>query len=284
MENAFLQALKEECPLQIVGTINAYTTLLAKTAGFKAIYLSGAGVANACFGLPDLGVTQLEDVMIEVKRLRRASQLPLLVDVDTGWDDITQTVKALESAGADAIHIEDQVEAKRCGHLEGKQLVSTQEMQQRIQKATSANTNLAIMARTDAYTVEGLEKTLIRAQAYIDAGAQCIFFEAPHYLQEIKTFCQKIRVPVLINLTEFGQTPLFSIQELKEAGAAMLLYPLSAFRAMNASAKLVYETIRTDGNQSSVLEQMQSRSELYDYLHYEYWQTHRDELVKPKSK
>jgi methylisocitrate lyase len=266
----FRAALRSERPLQIVGVINAYASILAADAGFKALYLSGAGVANASYGVPDVGITNLEDVLIEVRRIAGASKLPLLVDVDTGWDDPRKTVREVIKAGAAAIHIEDQVEAKRCGHLGGKQLVSSREMVQRIKAAVKGKTDPAfvIMARTDAVAREGLESGIARAREYCDAGADMIFAEALTDLEQYRKFVQAAKVPVLANITEFGKTPLFTVAELASVGVRMALYPLSAFRAMNAAALNVYRTIRKDGTQKNVLGQMQTRAELYEFLGY----------------
>jgi len=269
----FRQALVEEKPLQVVGVINAYAAKLAENAGFKALYLSGAGVANANFALPDLAVTNLTDVVTEVRRITAATQLPLLVDADTGWGNaigIARTVRELTQAGAAGIHIEDQWENKRCGHRPGKKLVDCEEMVARVEAAVAAKTDHAfvIMARTDAMSVEGLEAAIKRAKAYVSAGAEMIFAEALTSLDQYQQFVQAVGVPVLANITEFGQTPLFTIQELKSAGVAMALYPLSAFRAMNFAAQNVYRVIRKEGTQNSVLPMMQTRDELYDVLEY----------------
>lgn len=269
----FRQALVSESPLQIVGVINAYAAKLAEKSGFKSIYLSGAGVANANFALPDLAVTNLTDVVTEVRRITAATTLPLLVDADTGWGNaisIGRTVRELTQAGAAALHIEDQLENKRCGHLPGKKLVDTSEMVARIQAAVAAKTDHAfvIIARTDAANVEGLPAAIQRAKDYVAAGAEMIFAEALTTLAEYKSFVEAVGVPVLANITEFGQTPLFTIQELKQAGVAMALYPLSAFRAMSLAAQNTYETIREKGSQKSIVEKMQTREELYEILNY----------------
>jgi len=245
--------------------------LLAKESGFNAIYLSGAGVANASYGLPDLGYTSLDNVAEDVRRITGICPLPLLVDADTAWNDPALTVKTLIDAGAAAIHIEDQVDLKRCGHRPGKNLVSITEMQDRLQAAKSGRTDpgFAIMARTDAHAVEGFDAAIKRAQCYVDAGADMIFAEAFSSLQEYKTFTAEMTVPVLANITEFGKTPLFSVDELQSAGIAMVLYPLSAFRAMSAAALNVYQTIRQEGTQKELIENMQTRKELYQVLDYE---------------
>ena len=244
--------------------------MLAGRAGFRAIYLSGAGVANASRGLPDLGFTTLDDVRTDVQRIVSATGLPLLVDADTGWDDPAETVRVLTEAGAAAIHLEDQVEAKRCGHRPGKQLVSAEEMIARIRAAVSGKTDreFFVMARTDAVAVEGLDAAIDRVRRYVDAGADGIFAEACTELSHYEKFARAVNVPVLANITEFGQTPLFTVEELRGAGVAMVLYPLSAFRAMNAAAQDVYETIRRDGTQRAAVERMQTRAELYEVLDY----------------
>lgn len=266
----FRAALRAERPLQIVGVINAYAAILAADAGFKALYLSGAGVANASYGVPDVGITSLDDVLIDVRRITGASNLPLVVDVDTGWDDPRITTREIIEAGAAGIHIEDQVEAKRCGHLGGKQLVSSNEMVQRIKAAAKGKTDPAfvIMARTDAVAREGLEAGIARACKYCEAGADMIFAEALTDLEQYRKFVQAVKAPVLANITEFGKTPLFTVAELASVGVRMALYPLSAFRAMNAAALNVYRTIRKEGTQKNVLGQMQTRAELYEFLGY----------------
>lgn len=269
----FRQALISEKPLQIVGVINAYAAKLAENTGFKALYLSGAGVANANFALPDLAVTNLTDVVTEVRRITAATSLPLLVDADTGWGNaisIGRAVRELTQAGAAGIHIEDQSENKRCGHRPGKKLVDSDEMIARIQAAVAAKTDHAfvIMARTDAANVEGLDAAIHRAKKYVTAGAEMIFAEAITKLDDYKTFVDAVGVPVLANITEFGQTPLFSIQELKSVGVSMALYPLSAFRAMSLAAQNIYKTIRETGTQKTAIEKMQTREELYEVLNY----------------
>jgi len=267
----FRSALAAEKPLQIAGTINAYAALQAKAAGFQAIYLSGAGVANHSYGIPDIGETTLADVLVDVQRITRRVNLPLLVDIDTGWDDPAMAVRELSAAGVAAVHMEDQVSAKLCGHLPGKQLVSTKEMISRLQSALSGKTDPAfvIMARTDAATVEGVGAAIARARAYVTAGADMIFAEALHTLDDYRAFTTAVKVPVLANITEFGQTPYFSIGELRHADVAMVLYPLSASRAAAAAAQNIYQTIRQHGTQKSVVDKMQTRADLYRTLDYE---------------
>lgn len=264
-------ALKAERPLQIVGVINAYAAILAKDVGFKAVYLSGAGVANASYGVPDIGITKLEDVLIDVRRITRASKLPLLVDGDTGWENPGKTVREMIKAGAAAIHLEDQVESKLCGHLAGKQLVSSKEMVRRIKAAVNGRTDPAfvIMARTDAVAIEGLDAGIERARKYCEAGADMIFAEAVTDLEQYKDFVSAVKVPVLANITEFGKTPLLTVEQLASAGVSMALYPLSAFRAMNAAALKVYRALRSEGTQKNVLGEMQTRAELYEFLRYQ---------------
>jgi methylisocitrate lyase len=282
-------AVDEERPLQVVGTINAYAALLAQRAGFKAIYLSGAGVANASFGLPDLGMTSLNDVCEDVRRITGASALPLLVDADTGWGaafNIAKTARDLIRAGAGGMHLEDQVSAKRCGHRPGKALVSASEMVDRIKAAVDGRTDASfvVMARTDAHAVEGQNAALERAAAYVEAGADMIFAEALKSLEEYRAFAARIRVPVLANITEFGQTPLFTREELAAAGVRLVLYPLSAFRAAAQAQVVVYEAIRREGTQKSVVPYMQTRAELYQVLGYEAYEHKLDELFgKDKS-
>lgn len=267
------EAIQHEQPLQIVGVINAYCALLAEQVGFRALYLSGAGVSNAALGLPDLGMIGLSDVLTEASRITAATDLPLLVDGDTGWGNplsIRRGVKELARIGVAGIHLEDQVDTKRCGHRDGKQLVTASVMQDRIAAAVEArpDPSFLVMARTDAYGVHGLDDAIRRARDYVDAGADAIFAEAMSDLSEYETFARQVNVPVLANLTEFGKTPLFHRDELKSAGIAMLLYPLSAFRAMSQAAIQVFEAIRQDGTQANVIESMQTRSELYDTLRY----------------
>lgn len=281
----FRAALAAERPLQIVGTINAYAALLAQRAGFRALYLSGAGVANASHGLPDLGLTHLEDVLSDARRITARVDLPLLVDIDTGWGHaftIERAVRELGGAGVAAVHIEDQVSAKRCGHRPGKELVSTNEMCDRLRAAVNAkpDADFVIMARTDAAAGEGLAAALSRAQAYAAAGADMIFAEALTSLEQYREFSAGLRVPVLANITEFGKTPLFTREELRDAGVAMVLYPLSAFRAMSAAARDVYSAIRHDGTQRRVLDRMQTRDELYDVLGYHAFEQKLDALLR----
>ena len=280
---SFWQALENERPLQIVGTINAYSALLAGKAGFQAIYLSGAGVANASFGLPDLAMTTLNDVCDDIRRISYATDLPLLVDADTGWGSafmIGRTVGEMIRAGAAACHIEDQVAVKRCGHRPGKALVEAAEMSDRIKAAVDGRTDdkFAIMARTDAHAVEGQQAALDRAAAYVEAGADMIFAEALITLDEYQQFTDTIKVPVLANLTEFGQTPMFTTDELGNVGIRMALYPLSAFRAMSKAAENVYRTLRADGTQKTAIDSMQTRMELYDVLGYQDYEDKLDEL------
>jgi methylisocitrate lyase len=284
----FWQALEAEKPLQVVGTINAYAALLAEKAGFRAIYLSGAGVANASFGLPDLAMTTLNDVCEDIRRISYATDLPLLVDADTGWGDafmIGRTVREMIRAGAAACHIEDQVGVKRCGHRPGKALVETSEMADRIKAAVDGRTDdkFAVMARTDAHAVEGLEAALDRSAAYVAAGADMIFAEALTTLEEYEQFTSAISVPVLANLTEFGKTPMFTVAELKDAGIGLALYPLSAYRAMSRAAENVYATLRRDGTQQSAIDNMQTRDELYEVLGYHEYEDKLDKLFADKG-
>ncbi|MDE2234199.1 MAG: methylisocitrate lyase [Gammaproteobacteria bacterium] len=281
----FWSALEHERPLQVVGTINAYSALLAKRAGFRALYLSGAGVANASFGLPDLGITSLNEVCEDIRRITGACPLPLLVDADTGWGsafNIQRTVKEMLRAGAAGLHIEDQVSAKRCGHRPGKELVSADEMCDRIKSAVDGRSDdkFVIMARTDAHAVEGQQAALDRALRYVSAGADMIFAEALTTLDEYRQFAHAVKVPVLANITEFGKTPLFTTTELADAGVRMALYPLSAFRAMSKAAENIYTVLRQQGTQQSLLGQMQSRSELYEVLDYLSYENKLDELFK----
>jgi len=287
----FRAAMKAEKPLQCVGAINAYHARLAGRTGYKAIYLSGGGVAAGSLGLPDLGISNLEDVLTDVRRITDVCSLPLLVDVDTGFGasafNIARTVKSLIRSGAGAMHIEDQVGAKRCGHRPGKELVSKEEMVDRIKAAADAKTDAAfvVMARTDALAVEGLERAIERALACVDAGADAVFPEAMTELSMYRKFAEAVKVPVLANITEFGATPLFTLDELRSAGVAIALYPLSAFRAMNAAALKVYNAIRKEGTQKSVLELMQTRADLYETLDYHAYERKLDQLfAKEKSK
>jgi methylisocitrate lyase len=276
-------ALEQERPLQIVGAVNAYSALLAQSSGFRALYLSGAGVANASFGLPDLGITSLDDVCEDVRRITAASDLPLLVDADTGWGgafNIARTCRQLIQSGAAGMHLEDQVAAKRCGHRPGKELVPPQEMVDRIKSAVDARTDaqFVLMARTDAHAVEGQRAAVDRALKYVDAGADMIFAEALTTLDEFRQFTSAVKVPVLANITEFGKTPLFTTQELASVGVRLVLYPLSAFRAMSKAALDVYGAIRRDGTQKSVVPLMQTRADLYDKLGYLEYEKKLDEL------
>ena len=285
----FWQALENEQPLQIVGAINAYAAMLAERSGFRALYLSGAGVANHSFGLPDLAMTTLNDVCEDIRRITSATTLPLLVDADTGWGGafmIGRTVKEMTRAGAAGCHIEDQVAAKRCGHRPGKALVESNEMCDRIKAAVDGRTDdhFVVMARTDAHAVEGQQAAVDRASAYVEAGADMIFAEALASIDEYKQFTDSVNVPVLANLTEFGKTPLFTTDELAEAGVRMALYPLSASRAMAAAAINVYDTIRSQGTQQDAVDTMQTRSDLYDVLGYQEYEDKLDELfAKNKS-
>lgn len=284
----FRAALEQETPLQVVGTINAYSALLAEKAGYRAIYLSGAGVANASFGLPDLAMTTLGDVCEDIRRISYATEVPLLVDADTGWGGafmISRTVREMIRAGAGACHIEDQVGVKRCGHRPGKALVESAEMQDRIKAAIDGRTDDAfmIMARTDAHAVEGQQAAIDRAAAYVEAGADIIFAEALTTLDEYRQFTAAIQVPVLANLTEFGQTPLFTTEELASVGIRLALYPLSAYRAMAKAAEDVYRTLRKDGTQKAVVDKMQTRAELYDVLGYHEFEEKLDQLFKEKG-
>ena len=276
-------AMERERPLQLVGAINAYCALLAERTGFGALYLSGAGVANASFGLPDLGITTLNDVAQDVRRITGATPLPLLVDADTGWGAafmIARTIRELTAAGAAGCHIEDQVQAKRCGHRPGKALVSAQEMADRIRAAVDARTDeqFVIVARTDALAVEGLDAALERAGRYVEAGADVIFAEAMTTLEDYKRFTSTVGVPVLANITEFGKTPLFTVEELRKVGVGLVIYPLSAFRAMSAAALEVYEALRREGTQKEVLDSMQTRDGLYEVLRYHDYERKLDEL------
>ena len=281
----FRQALSEETPLQIVGTINAYQALQATKVGYKAIYLSGGGIANASYGLPDLGMTMIEDVCIDIRRITSICDTPVIVDADTGWGhafNVARTVKEFIRSGAAGLHIEDQVAAKRCGHRPNKELVSTEEMCDRIRAAVDAKMQLDpdfyIIARTDAHASEGQASAVSRAKAYVEAGADAIFAEAVHTLKEYKEFCDQMTVPVLANITEFGATPMFTTEELGAVGIEMVLYPLSAFRAMNKAALTVYQDLREKGTQEGTLEIMQTRMELYDMLGYHEYEQKMDSL------
>ena len=285
----FRQALRDERPLQVIGAICAYHALLAKRTGYRALYLSGGGVAAGSLGMPDLGISNLDDVLIDVRRITDVCDLPLLVDSDTGFGasafNVGRTVRALIKAGAAATHIEDQVGAKRCGHRPGKELVSADEMCDRIKAAVDARTDasFAIMARTDGLAGEGLEPAIARAVRYTEAGADMIFPEAVTELAQYRRFADAVKVPVLANITEFGKTPLFTVEELRGAGVSLALYPLSAFRAMNKAALAVYESLRRNGTQKDVLASMQTRDELYDFLDYHSYERKLDELFASRS-
>ncbi len=279
----FRAALNAEHPLQVVGAINAYAARLAEAVGFKALYLSGGGVAASSCGVPDLGITTLEDVLIDARRITDATELPLLVDIDTGWGgafNIARTVRAMINSRVAAVHIEDQVQQKRCGHRPGKAIVSQAEMVDRIKAAVDAKTDpeFVIMARTDALAVEGLQAAIDRACACVEAGADMIFPEAMTELGMYRQFADAVGVPVLANITEFGATPLFTTEELAEAGVSLALYPLSAFRAMSAAALSVYESLRAEGTQRQVVERMQTRADLYKYLNYHAYEEKLDAL------
>src|SRR5487761_2248611 len=280
----FRAAMKQEQPLQVIGAINAYHARLAERSGYKAIYLSGGGVAAGSLGLPDLGISNLDDVLTDVRRITDVCSLPLLVDVDTGFGasafNVARTVKSLIKFGAGAMHIEDQVGAKRCGHRPGKELVTKEEMVDRIKAAVDARTDpdFFIMARTDALAVAGLEGATERAVACVEAGADAIFPEAMTELEMYRKFAAAVGVPILANITEFGATPLFTVEELRSANVAIALYPLSAFRAMNKAALAVYQAVRRDGTQKNVVDSMQTRNELYDYLDYHSYETKLDQL------
>ena len=276
------RAVQEERPLQVVGAINAYHAMMAERTGYRAIYLSGGGVAAASYGLPDLGVTSLNDVLEDVRRITYATGLPLLADADTGWGsafNIARTVKEMIRAGAAGVHIEDQVQAKRCGHRPGKAIVPKEEMVDRVKAAVDARTDdFVIMARTDALAVEGMGRAIERAVACVEAGADMIFPEAMTQLPQYEEFVKAVGVPVLANITEFGATPLYTTQELGAVGVSLVLYPLSAFRAMNKAALAVYQAIRRDGTQQNVVDLMQTRMELYDFLGYHAFEQKLDEL------
>ena len=279
------QAISENTPLQIVGTVNAYSSLLAQKKGHKAIYLSGGGVAASSMGLPDLGITTLQDVLIDVERITRVCELPLLVDADTGWGgtfNISRMVKSMITSGVAGIHMEDQVEQKRCGHRPNKELVSSEEMQNRIKAAADAKTDsdFMIMARTDAIANEGLDSALRRAASYVEAGANAIFAEAVLEIEDYKKFAENLNVPILANITEFGKTPLFSKEELKEVGVDMILYPLSAFRAMSKAAEGIYSEILEKGTQEDLIDKMQTRDELYEVLDYHTFEKKLDDLFE----
>ena len=284
----FREALFAEKPLQVVGTINAYTAMQAEQAGFRAIYLSGAGVANASYGLPDLGMTQLGDVLDDVRRITAATPLPLLVDADTGWGDyfaISRTMKMLDRAGAAGCHLEDQIAAKRCGHRPHKVLVSQQEMVARLVAAVEGriNDDFVIMARTDAFAVEGMDGLIARAQLYVEAGADMLFAEALPTIADFAKIVREVSVPVLANMTEFGHTPLITREALHQAGISLILYPLSAFRAMSLAAQRVYAAIRNEGTQTSVVATMQTREQLYENLDYAAYEAKMDTILKQKG-
>ena len=284
----FRAAITANQPLQIVGTINAYTAMMAERTGHQALYLSGAGVANASFGLPDLGMTSLNDVCEDIRRITAATSVPLLVDADTGWGgafNIARTVKEMTRAGAAGFHIEDQVAQKRCGHRPNKEIVSLDEMVDRVKASVDARTDESffIMARTDALAQQGLDAAIERAIACQDAGADAIFAEAVHTLEQYKAFTSALKVPVLANITEFGQTPLYNKAELASVGVAMVLYPLSAFRAMNKAALNVYQSILENGDQKAVVDSMQTRAELYDFLNYHSFEQKLDQLFTSKK-
>ena len=279
----FRNAVSEECPLQVVGVINAYAAIMAERVGFRAIYLSGSGVASASYGLPDLGMTTLDEVLEDVRRITNATELPLLVDADTGWGNafmIAKTVRQMIRAGAAAAHIEDQVSAKRCGHRPNKEVVSPDEMVDRIKAAVDAKTDpdFVLMARTDALAIEGLDAAIERACRYRDAGADMIFAEAVTELEQYRLFADAVGVPILANITEFGKTHLYTTEELGSVGVSLTLYPLSAFRAMNAAALGVFQALRDEGTQKSVVDMMQTREESYDILNYHEYERKIDEL------
>lgn len=279
----FRQAVKEESPLQVVGAINAYSAKLAEATGYKALYISGGGVAASSCGIPDLGITSLEDVLIDLRRITDVTELPVLVDIDTGWGgafNIARTVKAMIKGGAAAVHIEDQVAQKRCGHRPNKSIVSQAEMVDRVRAAADAKTDsdFVVMARTDALAVEGMQSAIDRACACVEAGADMIFPEAMTELSQYREFVEAVKVPVLANITEFGSTPLFTTDELASAGVSMALYPLSAFRAQSRAALNVYQSLREEGTQQKVIDIMQPRMELYDYLGYHEYEQKLDSL------
>lgn len=281
----FRLAIREEQPLQIIGTVNAYAAMMAKRTGYRAIYLSGAGVANYSYGLPDLAITSLNDVLIDVRRITTQVETPLLVDIDTGWGgafNIARAVKQMIAAGAAAVHIEDQVAQKRCGHRPGKEVVSTAEMVDRVKAAVDAKTDaeFVLMARTDALQIEGLQGVIDRACAFVEAGADAIFAEAMTDIAMYKEVCSQVKVPVLANITEFGTTPYYGREELGAQGIAMVLYPLSPTRAMQKAALKVMQTIRDEGTQKNVIDTMQTRAELYDFLGYHAYEDKLDELFQ----
>ena len=284
----FRQALREESPLQVMGTVNAYAAMMAKDVGYRAIYLSGAGVANYSYGLPDLGITSLEDVLIDVRRITAAVDTPLLVDIDTGWGgvfNIGRTIKEMIKAGAAAVHIEDQVALKRCGHRPNKEIVAIDEMVDRVKAAADAKTDseFVVMARTDSLQKEGLNGVIDRISAYVEAGADAIFAEAMTDITMYRKVCDAVSVPVLANITEFGDTPYYTREELGEQGIAMVLYPLSATRAMQKAALAVFEAVRKEGTQVNVLDLMQKRKELYEFLNYHSYEDKIDQLFAGKK-
>lgn len=284
----FRTALQDESPLQLVGVTNPYHAVMAKAAGFRSIYLSGSGVATASYGLPDLGMTTLDNVLEDVRRITSVTELPLLVDVDTGWGGafmIARTMKEMARAGAAGVHIEDQVQAKRCGHRPGKQIVSTTEMCDRVKAATDARgyDAFVLMARTDAIANEGVDSAIERSVAYVEAGADMIFAEAVSNLEDFQKFKAALSVPILANLTEFGQTPAFTVDELRGVSVDIALYPLTAFRAANRAAEKTFNEIRTKGSQTGVVNDLQTRAELYEYLDYHKYESKLDELFEPES-
>lgn len=284
----FKQAIANNKPLQVVGTVNAYCAMMAEKTGHQALYLSGAGVANASYGMPDLGMTSLDNVLEDIRRITSATDLPLLVDADTGWGgafNIARTVKEMTKAGAAGFHIEDQVAQKRCGHRPNKEIVSKDEMVDRIKAAVDAKTDsdFYIMARTDAFQKEGLNAAIDRAAACVEAGADAIFAEAVHDLADYQAFAKALNVPILANITEFGQTPLYTTEQLSEVGVEIVLYPLSAFRAMNKAALNVYSSILSEGSQQSQLNNMQTRAELYEFLDYHSYENTLDNLFSAKK-
>ena len=284
----FKQAIANNKPLQVVGTVNAYCAMMAEKTGHQALYLSGAGVANASYGMPDLGMTSLDNVLEDIRRITSATDLPLLVDADTGWGgafNIARTVKEMTKAGAAGFHIEDQVAQKRCGHRPNKEIVSKDEMVDRIKAAVDAKTDsdFYIMARTDAFQKEGLNAAIDRAAACVEAGADAIFAEAVHDLADYQAFAKALNVPILANITEFGQTPLYTTEQLSEVGVEIVLYPLSAFKAMNKAALNVYSSILSEGSQQSQLDNMQTRAELYEFLDYHSYENTLDNLFSAKK-
>lgn len=285
----FREALAKEKPLQIIGTINAYTAIMAKEVGFQALYLSGAGVANASYGLPDLGMTTLDNVLMDASRITDAVDLPILVDIDTGWGNslmIRRTIRSMEKAKVSAVHIEDQPFEKRCGHRQNKAVISTSHMIDRLKAALDArqDPSFVIMARTDAYDCEGLDKTIARCRAYEEAGADMHFIEALSSLEEYRAFASSLARPILANMTEYGRTPLFTREELNAVGVSLILYPLSAFRSMNLAALKTMQEIRRKGTQKYMVEQMQTREELYGFLDYEKYEDFADEILEQKKK